>query len=334
MKPRLPRQASTVVSHFTVGDDITIKDTFDFKTVGFERYNRIYRGKYGSVSKIYEHARTKETCITVKLDEYESPTINVPSKSLVHGFVEMDVDSDSSSSGGDLYVSEQKMSYVRQKKVKPKSKWGWGSMFGKSQATEARPDLVSKYNKASTESRPPPKATSNAKDSYGNARRRVMKEIKSSTTMWKEGKWKQKYPNVLYLRIHPDFAETSKIHKLQGLISAPRGSFYEEINFKINIELNSYPFKPPKVSFETPIYHPNIPYPNKPYHLGITREKWSPALNIGSVLQGTANLLKDIFRQREYALNMDAHLLYTTNQTTKFKAKARQFSGEDARHLW
>ena len=61
---------------------------------------------------------------------------------------------------------------------------------------------------------------------------------------------------------------------LQGDSPYAGGVFFLSITFPTD-----YPFKPPKVSFTTKIYHPNI-NANGSICLDILRDQWSPALTI------------------------------------------------------
>lgn len=81
--------------------------------------------------------------------------------------------------------------------------------------------------------------------------------------------------------------------KWQATIMGPDDSPYQGGIFFLNIEFPpDYPFKPPKVQFQTKIYHPNI-NSNGSICLDILKDQWSPALTISKVLLSISSLLTD-----------------------------------------
>ncbi|KAJ2237851.1 Ubiquitin-conjugating enzyme E2 4 [Coemansia sp. RSA 1722] len=79
----------------------------------------------------------------------------------------------------------------------------------------------------------------------------------------------------------------------QATILGPTDSPYQNGVFFLSIHFpTDYPFKPPKVSFTTPIYHPNI-NSNGSICLDILKDQWSPALTISKVLLSICSILTD-----------------------------------------
>ncbi|KAI8588795.1 Ubiquitin-conjugating enzyme 13 [Geranomyces variabilis] len=75
------------------------------------------------------------------------------------------------------------------------------------------------------------------------------------------------------------------------IISGPAQSPFEGGDFKLELFLpEEYPMAPPKVRFLTKIYHPNIDKLGR-ICLDILKDKWSPALQIRTVLLSIQALL-------------------------------------------
>lgn len=86
---------------------------------------------------------------------------------------------------------------------------------------------------------------------------------------------------------------TDDMFHWQATIMGPEDSPYYGGVFFLTIHFpTDYPFKPPKVSFTTKIYHPNINN-NGSICLDILRSQWSPALTISKVLLSICSLLTD-----------------------------------------
>lgn len=83
------------------------------------------------------------------------------------------------------------------------------------------------------------------------------------------------------------------IFKWEAIIVGPSETPYEGGIFNLSIIFPpDYPFKPPKISFITKIYHPNINQSGG-ICLDILKNNWSPALTISKLLLSISSLLSD-----------------------------------------
>ena len=83
------------------------------------------------------------------------------------------------------------------------------------------------------------------------------------------------------------------LYEWVSTILGPPGSPYEGGVFFLDIHFTpEYPFKPPKVTFRTRIYHCNVNSQGV-ICLDILKDNWSPALTISKVLLSICSLLTD-----------------------------------------
>jgi ubiquitin-conjugating enzyme E2 D/E len=77
------------------------------------------------------------------------------------------------------------------------------------------------------------------------------------------------------------------------MIEGPGGSPFEDGVFALNAIMPSdYPFSPPRITFETPVYHCNVSDSGK-ICLDILQDKWSPNLSVPKCLEAIRLMLKE-----------------------------------------
>ncbi|XP_010638445.1 ubiquitin-conjugating enzyme E2 E2 isoform X1 [Fukomys damarensis] len=99
--------------------------------------------------------------------------------------------------------------------------------------------------------------------------------------------------NFIYMSHFSAGPKGDNIYEWRSTILGPPGSVYEGGVFFLDITFSpDYPFKPPKVTFRTRIYHCNINSQGV-ICLDILKDNWSPALTISKVLLSICSLLTD-----------------------------------------
>ncbi|PWA51754.1 Ubiquitin-conjugating enzyme, active site-containing protein [Artemisia annua] len=87
------------------------------------------------------------------------------------------------------------------------------------------------------------------------------------------------------------FPEEDNIFCWKGTISGSKDTVFEGTEYKLSLSFpNDYPFKPPKVKFETGCFHPNVDVFGT-ICLDILQDKWSSAYDVRTILISIQSLL-------------------------------------------
>lgn len=120
-------------------------------------------------------------------------------------------------------------------------------------------------------------------------------------------------------------ADESDLHKWVIVMDGPKYSPYAGGKFTVNLTLPAeYPFKPPKISFKTRIFHPNISNDDTgSMCLGLLKaEAWKPPTKIAAVLEAAKQLLSEPLPDDNVEQSIAE--LYKNDKKT-YEAKAREY---------
>jgi ubiquitin-conjugating enzyme E2 D/E len=153
-----------------------------------------------------------------------------------------------------------------------------------------------------------------------SAIRRIQKELNEIANETKD------HQNVIF-SVSP---QKDNLFLWTGYMFGPVGSPYQGGIFKLNIEFpTNYPFKPPKIYFNTKVFHPNISESGA-ICLDILKHMWSPALSISKVLLSLSSLFTD--PNPNDPLSPEVASIYK-NDKNEFERIAKQWTLKYAQQL-
>ena len=118
--------------------------------------------------------------------------------------------------------------------------------------------------------------------------------------------------------------DSNNVRHITALVNGADGTPYAGGVFEIQMYLvEDYPMSPPQAYFITEIYHPNVDGNLGKICLDILKDKWSPALQIRTVIMSIQALMSD--PNPDDPLNNEAAELWKRDEEAA-KKKARDYT--------
>jgi ubiquitin-conjugating enzyme E2 D/E len=119
--------------------------------------------------------------------------------------------------------------------------------------------------------------------------------------------------------VHPD---NGNFQKWVGTIRGPDNTPYEGGIFEVEFTFSpDYPFKPPQIWFDTPIYHMNVGRGGRAWLNIVDYGIWSPHMKISDVLWEILSMLKN--QIPSYADRLELVEEYSSDKA-RYEEKARE----------
>ncbi|CAB1120656.1 unnamed protein product [Ectocarpus sp. 8 AP-2014] len=124
------------------------------------------------------------------------------------------------------------------------------------------------------------------------------------------------------------FPNDDNLFEWTATLCGSEDTAYEGLTYKLKLVFpETYPYKAPLITFETPCFHPNVDEHGN-ICLDILKEKWSSAFSVSTILQSLRSLLAD--PNNESPLNTEAAQLWADQDKYRqvCKQKYQEGAGE------
>ncbi|KAE8220217.1 hypothetical protein CF319_g6222 [Tilletia indica] len=127
------------------------------------------------------------------------------------------------------------------------------------------------------------------------------------------------------LELRPWDADGEDLFEWFAVMRGPVGGAYEGGVFELSIQVPSqYPTKPPKMSFKTRIWHPNVSWKNGEICLDILAAQWSPAWTLSSACTAVLALLDA--PEPDSPLNVDAANVLRSKDMIAYRSACQMYT--------
>ena len=121
------------------------------------------------------------------------------------------------------------------------------------------------------------------------------------------------------------FPDEDNLFKWVGTIKGSDATVFEGLEYAIAIAFpGDYPYTAPKITFTTPIFHPNVDTHGN-ICLDILKEKWSAAYSVKTMLMSLQSLLGE--PNNESPLNVQAAQLWENQAEYKRQTQKKHADG-------
>jgi len=129
------------------------------------------------------------------------------------------------------------------------------------------------------------------------------------------------------------FPAPSNLRFWRALIEGPAGTPFEGGVFALSVNIpDNYPFSPPKINFQTPVYHCNVADSGS-VCLDILHDKWTPSLSIPKCLEALRILLQEPDTNnalRQWIAELTIAHRASNGADTRYAEKARELTLKEA----